>query len=44
MSKLEYRAIIKLKTLKGLKPLTIETEMQFVYGDSTPSFSTIEKS
>ena len=43
MEKFEHRAVIKFLSKKGLKPNAIETEMQEVYGTSTPSLSTIRR-
>lgn len=43
MDKLEYRALIKFFTLKGLKPQAIEEEIKSVYPTTCPSLRTIER-
>ena len=43
MDEFEHRAVIKFLTKNGLKPNAIETDMQQVYGTSTPSLSTIRR-
>lgn len=42
MSKIEYRAVIKFLTKEGLTPTQIKERMDAVYGDSSPSFTTIK--
>jgi histone-lysine N-methyltransferase SETMAR len=43
MDKIEYRAVIKFFVKEGLKPKEIHSKFIKVYGDSSPSFSTIKK-
>jgi transposase len=43
MDKIEYRAIIKFFVKEGLTPNKIHSKFIKVYGDSSPSFSTIKK-
>jgi hypothetical protein len=43
MDKIEYRAIIKFFVKEGLMPNEIHSKFIKVYGDSSPSFSTIKK-
>jgi transposase len=43
MDKIEYRAVIKLFVKEGLMPNEIHSKFIKVYGDSSPSFSTIKK-
>jgi transposase len=43
MDKIEYRAIIKFFVKEGLTPNEIYSKFMEVYGDSSPSFSTIKK-
>jgi len=43
MDKIEYRAIIKFFVKEGLTPNEIHSKFIKVYGDSSPSFSTIQK-
>src|SRR5215475_788055 len=43
MDKIEYRTVIKFFVKKGLTPNEIHSEFIKVYGDSSPSFSTIKK-
>ena len=43
MDKIQYRAVIKFFVKKGLTPNKIHSKFINVYGDSTPSFSTINK-
>jgi histone-lysine N-methyltransferase SETMAR len=43
MDKIEYRAIIKFFVKEGLTPNEIYSKFIKVYGDSSPSFSTIKK-
>jgi len=43
MDKIEYRAVIKFFVKKGLPPNEIHSKFIKVYGDSSPSFSTIKK-
>ncbi|GFT62508.1 transposable element Tcb1 transposase [Trichonephila clavipes] len=40
--KIEYRAVIKYLFLKGNTPTQIKDELDSVYGDSAPSFTTAE--
>jgi len=41
MDKIEYHAVIKLFVKEGLTPNEIHSKFVKVYGDSSPSFSTI---
>jgi transposase len=43
MDKTEYRAVIKFYVKEGLTPNEIHSKFIRVYGDSSPSFSTIKK-
>jgi histone-lysine N-methyltransferase SETMAR len=43
MDKTEYRAVIKLFIKEGLTPNQIYSKFIKVYGDSSPSFSTVTK-
>jgi len=43
MDKIEYRAVIKFFVKEGLTPNEIHSKFINVYGDSSPSFSTIKK-
>jgi hypothetical protein len=43
MDKIEYRAVVKFFVKKGLTPNEINSKFIKVYGDSSPSFSTIRK-
>jgi transposase len=43
MDKIEYRAVIKFFVKEGLTPNVIHSKFIKVYGDSSPSFSTIKK-
>jgi transposase len=43
MDKTEYRAVIKFFVTEGLTPKEIHSKFIKVYGDSSPSFSTIKK-
>jgi transposase len=43
INKIEYRAVIKLFVKEGLTPNEIHSKFIKVYGDSSPSFSTIKK-
>jgi len=43
MDKTEYRAVIKFFVKEGLTPNEIHSKFIKVYGDSSPSFSTIKK-
>jgi transposase len=43
MDKIEYRAVIKFFVKEGLTPNEIHLKFVKVYGDSSPSFSTIIK-
>jgi len=43
MDKIEYRAVIKFFVKEGLTPNEINSKEIKVYGDSSPSFSTIKK-
>ena len=42
MDKIEYRAVIKYLFLKGNTPTQIKDELDSVYGDSAPSFTTVK--
>jgi len=43
MDKIGYRTVIKFFVKEGLTPNEIYSKFIKVYGDSTPSFSTIKK-
>jgi len=43
MDKIQYRAVIKFFVKEGLTPNEIHSNFLNVYGDSSPSFSTIKK-
>jgi transposase len=43
MDKIEYRAFIKFYVKEGLTPNAIHSKFIKVYGDSSPSFSTVKK-
>ena len=43
MDKIEYRAVIKFFVKEGLMPNEIHSKFIKVYGNSSPSFSTIKK-
>jgi hypothetical protein len=43
MDKIKYRAVIKFFVKEGLTPKLIYSKFINVYGDSSPSFSTIKK-
>jgi transposase len=43
MDKIEYRAVIQFFVKEGLMPNEIHSKFVKVYGDSSPSFSTIKK-
>jgi hypothetical protein len=43
MDKIEYCAVIKFFVKEGLLPNEIHSKFIKVYGDSSPSFSTIKK-
>jgi transposase len=43
MDKIEYCAVIKFFVKEGLAPNEIHSKFIKVYGDSSPSFSTIKK-
>jgi transposase len=43
MDKIEYRAVIKFFVKEGLTPNEIHSKFTKVYGNSSPSFSTIKK-
>jgi histone-lysine N-methyltransferase SETMAR len=43
MDKTEYREVIKFFVKEGLTPNEIQSQFIKVYGDSSPSFSTIKK-
>ena len=42
MDKIEYRAVIKYLFLEGTTPTQIKDELDSVYGDSAPSFTTVK--
>ncbi|GFV45776.1 histone-lysine N-methyltransferase SETMAR [Trichonephila clavipes] len=42
MDKIEYRAVIKYLFLKGNTPTQIKDELDSVYEDSAPSFTTVK--
>jgi transposase len=43
MDKIEYRAVIKFFVKEGLMPNEFHSKLIKVYGDFSPSFSTIKK-
>jgi transposase len=43
MDRTEYRAVIKFFVKEGLGPNEINSKFIKVYGDSSPSFSTVTK-
>jgi hypothetical protein len=43
LDKIEYHAVIKFFVKEGLTPKEIHLKFIKVYGDSSPSFSTIKK-
>jgi hypothetical protein len=43
MDKIEYRAVIKFFVKEGVMPNEIHSKFIKVYGDCSPSFSTIKK-
>jgi hypothetical protein len=43
MDKIEYHAVIKFFVKEGSTPNEIHSKFITVYGDSSPSFSTIQK-
>ena len=43
IDEIEYRAVIKIFVKEGLTPNEIHSKFIKVYGDSSPSFSTIKK-
>ena len=43
MDKIEYRAVIKFFVKEGLMPNEIHSKFIKIFGDSSPSFSTIKK-
>lgn len=42
IEKIEYRAVLKYWFLKGNTPTQIKDELDSVYGDSSPSFTTVK--
>ncbi|XP_030750150.1 protein GVQW3-like [Sitophilus oryzae] len=42
MDKIQHRAVIKYLVLKGNTPTQIKHELDSVYGDSAPSFTTVK--
>ena len=42
IDKIEYRVVIKYLFLKSNTPTQIEEELDYVYGDSAPSFTTVK--
>ena len=42
MDNIEYRTVIKYLFLKGNTPTQIKDELDSVYGDSAPSFTTVK--
>ena len=42
IDKIEYRAVIKYLFLKGNTPMEIKDQLDSVYGDSAPSFTTVK--
>jgi hypothetical protein len=43
MDKIEYRAVMKFSVKEDLTPNKIHSKFVKVYGDSSPSFSTVKK-
>jgi histone-lysine N-methyltransferase SETMAR len=43
VDKIKYRAVIKFFVKEGLTPNEVYSKFMKVYGDSSPSFSTIKK-
>ena len=43
MSKVEYRAVIKFLTKEGLAPAAIKQSLDGVYGEVSPSYSTVKE-
>lgn len=43
MFKLEYRSVIKFLTKEGVSPTDIKKRLDAVYGDTSPSFSTVKE-
>jgi hypothetical protein len=43
MFKLEYRAVIKFLTKEGESPAEIKRRLDAVYGESSPSYSTVKE-
>ena len=43
MSKVEYRAVIKFLTKEGLAPAAIKQRLDGVYGEASPSYSTVNE-
>jgi len=43
MSKVEYRAVIKFLTKEGLAPAAIKQRLDGVYGEASPSYSTVKE-
>lgn len=43
MFKIEYRAVIKFFTKEGLTPAEVKTRLDEVYGDTSPSYSTVKE-
>jgi hypothetical protein len=42
MDKIEYRAVIKCLFLSGVTPWKIKDELDSVYGDPAPLFTTVD--
>jgi len=43
MSKVEYRAVIKFLSKEGLAPAAIKQRLDGVYGEASPSYSTVKE-
>lgn len=43
MLKIEYRAVIKFFTKEGLTPEEVKTRLDRVYGETSPSYSTVQE-
>jgi len=42
VSKVEYRAVIKFFSKEGLAPAAIKQQLDGVYGEASPSYSTVK--
>ena len=43
MSKVEYRVVIKCLTKEGLAPAAIKQRLDDIYGEASPSYSTLKE-